>query len=90
MPEPKRKPRREEPRVEAERKSSREREALREEDLTDPTEAVVGAACQLAKQGRDRSVLACADPPLFPAIQAWVSKAPFVLATRARTGPEEW
>lgn len=59
------------------------------EDLTDPSDAILNAACQLAKQGRGRSVLVCAEAPLFISLQEWLSKAPFILATPARTLPDE-
>lgn len=57
------------------------------EDRGDPTDALLSTACQLAKQGR--SVLVCADPPLFPSLQDWVGKAPFLVATTAHTLPDE-
>jgi DNA integrity scanning protein DisA with diadenylate cyclase activity len=59
------------------------------EDLSDPTEALLNAACQLVKQGTGRSILVCAESPLFPTLQEWLTKASFILATSARSLPEE-
>ncbi len=59
------------------------------EELSDPTEALLNAACQLVKQGTGHSVLICAEPPLFVTLQEWLTKAPFILATSARSLPEE-
>jgi DNA integrity scanning protein DisA with diadenylate cyclase activity len=73
------------PEKEQKRKSRREEV----EDLSDPTEALLSAACQLVKQGTGRSVLVCAEPQLFVALQDWLSKAPFILATPIRSLPEE-
>lgn len=71
------------------REENKGKEVVREEDFADPTEAVLGAACQLAKQGRGRSILVCAEPPLLTALQSWLSKAPFFLATSVRSVPED-
>ncbi|MFN4178745.1 MAG: DNA integrity scanning protein DisA nucleotide-binding domain protein [Armatimonadota bacterium] len=59
------------------------------EDLSDPTEALLNAACQLVKQGTGRSILVCAESPLFITLQEWLTKASFILATSARSLPEE-
>ncbi len=59
------------------------------EDFSDPTEALLNAACQLVKQGTGRSILVCAESPLFTILQEWLTKAPFILATSARSLPEE-
>ncbi len=59
------------------------------EDLLDTTEALLGAAVHLAKQGTGRSVLVCAEPPLLVTLQEWLSKAPFLLATATSSLPEE-
>ncbi len=59
------------------------------EDLSDPTEALLNAACQLVKQGTGRSILVCAESPLFTTLQEWLTKASFILATSARSLPEE-
>ena len=60
------------------------------EDMLDPNELLLSAACHMAKQGPGRSVLVCAEPPLFSTLQEWVSKAAFLLATASPTAlPEE-
>ncbi|MCX7642568.1 MAG: diadenylate cyclase [Armatimonadetes bacterium] len=59
------------------------------EEFSDPTEALLSAACQLVKQGIGRSVLICAEPTLFIDLQDWLTKAPFILASPARSLPEE-
>jgi len=73
------------PEKEQKRKSRRDEV----EDLSDPTEALLNAACQLVKQGKGRSVLVCTEPHLFITLQDWLSKAPFILATSIRSLPEE-
>lgn len=59
------------------------------EEITDPTDAVLSVACQLAKHETGRSVLVCAEPPLFVTLQDWLQKAPFILATSTHSLPEE-
>jgi hypothetical protein len=54
---------------EKEQKRKPRREEL--EEIADPTEALLNAACQLVKQGTGRSVLVCAEPQLFIALQEW-------------------
>ena len=72
---------------EKEQKRKPRREEL--EEIADPTEALLNAAYQLVKQGTGRSVLVCAEPQLFIALQEWLPKAPFILATFTRSLPEE-
>jgi DNA integrity scanning protein DisA with diadenylate cyclase activity len=72
---------------EKEQKRKPRREEL--EEIADPTEALLNAACQLVKQGTGRSVLVCAEPQLFIALQEWLPKAPFILATSSHSLPEE-
>ncbi|MCS7191896.1 MAG: diadenylate cyclase [Armatimonadetes bacterium] len=59
------------------------------EEIADPIDAILSVACQLAKQGTGRSILVCAEPSLFVALQDWLQKAPFILATSTHSLPEE-
>ncbi len=59
------------------------------EDVLDPNELLLSAACQIAKQGAGRSVLVCAEPPLFGTLQEWLPKASFLLATTSPSLPDE-
>ncbi len=59
------------------------------EELLDLNELFLSAACQMVKQGAGRSVLVCAEYPLFTTLQEWLPKAPFLLATSTPTVPEE-
>jgi len=59
------------------------------EEISDLTDAILNAACQLAKQETSRSILVCAEPSLFVTLQDWLQKAPFILATSAHSLPEE-
>ncbi len=59
------------------------------EEVSDPTDALLGVACQLAKPESGRSVLVCAEPSLFVTLQDWLQRAPFILATPTHSLPEE-
>ncbi|MCS7266403.1 MAG: hypothetical protein NZ805_16430, partial [Armatimonadetes bacterium] len=74
----------EKPEKETRRKPRRE-----EEEIADPTDAILSVACHLAKQEVGRKVLVCAEPSLFVTLQEWLQKAPFILATSSHSLPEE-
>ncbi len=59
------------------------------EEITDPTDAILSVACQLARHETGRNVLVCSEPSLFVTLQDWLQKAPFVLATSTHSLPEE-